>query len=452
MGLLDVTTSAHLLSLVLNVPEEARLTALSGANPALWSEIHAVAASPRRCRDLTAESVEEIVSWTEDPEVVRNIVANDTRHKVAQAASARLRDLQADAAPSLNQTNVLARTKRALAKTDPHTALLSLKEIAWSEVATWFRARPVHTRARVALDFAQLARTHRATQFSTELFTRSFTNEDQVETSQLWHRAGDKTAAFEAIRAWEAEMNERVAFLVAASDVAVSTISSTVASPAAVEELIKGQRFDVLGRLQSLAPLRLAELVVLAKFGPRQIAEVVQATTSPLHIDAVAPLLHGSGTECAADALTVKGISKQTRAILLRSANADRVVKTFAAEDCPDLEETIAFAKALGEGYVSSPMSILSAMTRTWADPIVATADENPGLCALIDAFYEHTNGWLRALQGSRRENWAATRCMLRVVAEFESMPEAWRVFFTAAKTHAGTMSDLVVAVKCTQQ
>lgn len=454
MALLDVTTSTHLRSLVLNVPEEARRTALSGANPALWHEIHAVAASPRRCRDLTAESVEEIVSWTDDPEVVRNIVANDTRHKVAQAASARLRELQSDPAPSLNETNVLARTKRALAKTDPHTALLSLKEIAWSEVATWFRALPLSVRSRIVSDFAQLARTHRATTFNTELFTRSFTREDEVETSLLWHRTGDKNAAFEAIRAWKAEMNERVAFLVAASAVGVTTVGSATASPQAINELIRGQRFDVLGRLQAVEPERLAELVAASNLSDRQVAEVVQATTGPHHVDALAPLLagSGSGTEPAADALAVAGISKQTRAILLRSANADRVLKTFAATNGPDMDEATAFAKALGEGYNSNPSTILFALTRAWGDPVVDAAAENPGLCVLVDALYEHTNGWLRALQGSRRENWAAERCMLRVAAEFEELPEAWRVFFTAAKSHTGTMSDLVTAVKCTQE
>lgn len=454
MALLDVTTSTHLRSLVLNVPEEARRTALSGANPALWHEIHAVAASPRRCRDLTAESVEEIVSWTDDPEVVRNIVANDTRHKVAQAASARLRELQSDPAPSLNETNVLARTKRALAKTDPHTALLSLKEIAWPEVATWFRARPLHVRSRIVSDFAQLARQHRATTFNTEIFMRSFTYEDEVETAVLWHRTGDKNSAFEAIRAWRAEMNERVAFLVGACAVGVTTVGSATASPQAIGELIRGQRFDVLGRLQAVEPERLAELVDASNLSARQVAEVVQATTGPLHIDALAPLLTeaGSGTEPAADALSVAGISKQTRATLLRSANADRVVKTFSAANGPDTEETIAFAKALGEGYNSNPSTILFTLTRTWGDSNLNNIEENPGLCALVDALYEHTDGWLRALQGSRRENWVTARCMLRVAAEFEALPEAWRVFFSAAKSHSGTMSDLVMAVKSTQQ
>jgi hypothetical protein len=455
MALVDVTTPAAFTTLLSDIPESERRDALRGANPALFSEIEMIAHTPRRCRDLTAESVQEVIAWLDDPQVVRAIVSNDTRAAVAHAAQRRLTTLDAGPAPSLNKKNVSERTLRALEKRDQYDALLSLKEISWSDVATWFCNQPAYTRSRVATDFAYLAKHHSFPQMNAMLYQRAFTNQDETSVSQLWHRSGDSRAAREAVQAWTQPMNSEVASLMALAQIYPDVSPSTSATTEAIETLVELGRFDVLGYLQAISPERLVSLVEASNLPDRGIADVVRWTTGAKHLDALAPVLNAltpnHGLDNAALALCVSGISVATRAHLLRFASVTTIIETFStATEVPSYDEMVRYAKEMHQDHYATIRVLVQALTRnSYGSPDEGAPSER--MCAFADVLYEHAEGLLRALQYSHNNDWFGKHCMGRVAAEFASIPDAWRVFFTAAKSHPGTLHDLVTAVKQTQ-
>jgi hypothetical protein len=456
MALVDVTTSVAFNTLLSDIPESDRKNALRGANPALFSEVEMIAHSPRRCRDLTAESVQEVIAWLDDPKVVHAIVSNDTRAAVAYAAKRRLTALDAGPAPSLNKKNVQERTLRALEKRDPYDALLSLKEISWSDVSTWFCNQPAYTRSRIAPDLATLAKHHSFPQMNTMLYQRAFTYQDEISIEGLWHRSGDSRAAREAVQEWTEPMNTEVAALMALAQLYPDVSPSTSVTAEAVETLVVYKRLDILGYLQAVSPERLVSLVEASNQPDRGIADVVRWTTGAKHLDALAPLLNAltpnHGMDNSALALRVSGISVATRAHLLRFASASVVIETFSTgTEMPSYDEMVRYAKEMHLDHYASIRVLVQALTSNSCNSLVEGAPSER-LSAFADVLFEHAEGLLRALQTSHTSNdWFGRHCMQIVAKEFASSPDAWRVFFTAAKSHSGTLHDLVIAVKHTQ-
>lgn len=143
MALQDLTTPPARLRVLGRLSGDQKLAVLKSANPQLVTEIGQLAASPNRVRKFTVETVCEMLTWVEDPQVIEAIVSSDSRTGVCDAARRRLRDLKTEAPQALvaNQTNIVRRTTKALEKdaAEAITAIEQMSEFDDRLVSEWIK-------------------------------------------------------------------------------------------------------------------------------------------------------------------------------------------------------------------------------------------------------------------------------------------------------------------------
>jgi hypothetical protein len=179
-------------------------------------------------------------------------------------------------------------------------------------------------------------------------------------------------------------------------------------------------------------------------------ATVVHHAKSARYVDALAPLLGTIDRAAvpAAAALAVTGISTESRAILLATATPMDVVSVFAGElgDLPSQEEVVAFAQRSHTGHVASTRELVTTLARNYESG-------TPALIGFVQTMWEHSTEMLSTVMNlSWRADWVIETCMAATAASFNDLPDAWGVFFTAAKNRAsGSAGDLIRAVALTQ-
>lgn len=452
MALLDLKTPSSLCAVVRSVPQEARLDALRGANPALFRELETVSAKPRRSRELTADTVAELISWLTDPAVISDIVSGDPREAVSQAAAAQLSHLDAPPPPTANSKNRILRTQRALAKTDVVTALQDLGRdtIDWKTVEEWFVNLPERPRASVSLELYRYALHDNAQQeardFAALMVLRSFELLDGLLPHSFLNGLGTRATqvGYLAFSKVTGPFTERMAEYFIDGRFIASAIEPMEVSPGAIARLREAHRHDLLVRCEALAPEVIA--TEIGDVAYNDIAEMVFCARSAPYVDALAPKLSGfdQHTESASRALAINGISKATRAILLRCAPAMTVVETFAGRvgDTPEHDEQVEFAKMPSKDRRSSVKDVVAKLT------MVAGEAEEP-LLSFALALWEHSDEMLNTvLTMSWRHSWVTEACMQVTAEAFENIPNAWGTFFTVAKSNAtASGSDVIRAV-----
>lgn len=452
MALLDLKTPASLCAVVRSVPPKSRLAALRGANPALFVEIEHVKVKPRRSRELTADTVEELISWLDDPVVIAEIVAGDPREAVSQAAAAQLRLLDAPPPPTANSKNRILRTQRALAKKDAVSALQDLgKDTAdWKTVGEWFVNLPDRPRSSVALELYRHALHDNgqddAREFAATMVLRSFDVLDSLYPQVLLNGSGTRAVqvGYLALSKLTGPLTGPMAEYLIAGRFNASAITPMTVSPEATALLRAARRHDVLVRCEAIEP----EVIVaeVHDMTHQDIAEMVRCARSARYVDALAPLLSGfdAHSESASAALAVPGISKEARAMLLRCASAVTVVETFAGSlgDTPEPDECETFARVLSQDRRASVRDIVGKLTMVHDAP-------NEHLVCFVLALWEHSQEMLNTvLTMSWRNSWVTEICMKVTADAFEDISNAWGTFFSVARSNAATSgADVVRAV-----
>jgi hypothetical protein len=452
MALLDLKTPSSICAVVRSVPQDARLDALRGANPALFRELEHVSAKPRRSRELTADTVAELISWLTDPAVIADIVAGDPREAVSQAAAAQLRHLDAPPPPTANSKNRILRTQRALAKPDVVTALQDLgKDIAdWKTVEEWFVNLPERPRSSVSIELYRHAlhdnAQPEARDFAALIVLRSFDLLDDMLPQYLLNGLGTRATqvGYLALSKVTGPFTERMAEYFIAGNFNASAVEPMEISPGAIALLREAHRHDLIVRCEALEPEVIATEIGDVSY--RDIAEMVFCARSARYVDALAPKLTGfdSNTESAAKALAISGISKAARSMLLRCAPAMTVAETFAGRvgDTPEHDEQVAFAKMSSKDRRASVKDVVAKLTMVTGEP------EEP-LLSFALALWEHSDEMLNTvLTMSWRHSWVTEACMQVTAEAFENIPNAWGTFFTVAKSNAAASgSDVIRAV-----
>jgi hypothetical protein len=451
MALLDLKTPTNVKAVVLSVPKAVRLDALRGANPALHAEIERVSATPRRSRELNAETVEELILWMENPEAISAIVAGDPREAVSSAARRRLNELDAPPPPSANSKNMTIRTQRALDKADPASELAGLGRdvIDWVLVGEWFAQLPLHRREGLASSLYQLAHfdheSDTARNFAVELIVRSFQNLDQREPVQYAHLAQKRNVGILALGKLTGGLTLQVAELMVRGNYVGEFIEPQPVAPEAISFLLQENRLDILARCEAVEPEVIAKALKSGVDDNRRLAILLEHCRSPRYVDAITPFIKviNRDIERASRALAVNGISKASRAALLRCANAYTVCDVLAGTkgDAMDLDELEDFAKADPQQRLASTREIVLTCMRI--------DSPTPQFEAAVLAMWQYSEEMLTTvMNASWHSNWVHEVCMKATAEAFHDMPNAWGVFFNAARSSgAGSAGDLMKAV-----
>lgn len=457
MALTDLKTPTALKAVLRGVPSAALMHALRGANPALFGEMERVSQNPRRSREFTVDTVEELILWLDDVDVINAIVAGDPREGVSLAAKARLGALNAPPPPSANARNINTRTQRALAKSSPLEALgaLGLGNIDWTLVGEWFVEQPLQIREDLGIDLAKLANrespTADANGFVALLIQRSFTLQDAIYSQSFVHQAKNHLAGLKAIGTVTDVLTAPVAQYVVNGHFYASAVVATSVEPEAIKILQLGLRYDVLTALEALPAAQIAKELKATANQLSDRAEALSNAKSATYVDELTKVLGTIDRAAvpAANALAVPGISKESRAVLLKAAPATQIIEVFNHEtgDVPDAEEVIEFAKAFSQGHITSARDLVTTLCRNYPE---ATEP----LMQLVLALWEHCPATLTTVMNlSWYSNWVIDSCMATTATAFENHPDAWGVFFKAARqNNAVSAGDLIRAVVLTQE
>lgn len=457
MALTDLKTPTALKAVLRSVPSSARLDALRGANPALFGELERVSQNPRRSREFTVDTVEELILWLDDAEVINAIVAGDPREAVTKAAKSRLGDLNAPPPPSANARNINTRTQRALAKSTPLDALSALGQgnVDWALVGEWFVEQPLQIREELGIELAKLANHEasatEANNFVALLIQRSFTLQDAIYPQSFVHQAKNHLAGLKAIGTVTDVLTAPVAQYVVNGRFYAASVAATSVAPEAIKVLQNGLRYDVLTALEALPATQIAKEIAAADNQLSERAEALSNAKSATYVDELTKVLGTIDRAAlpAASALAVPGISKESRAVLLRAATSTQIIEVFNHEmgDAPDADEVIEFAKAFSKGHVTSARDLISTMCRNHSG-------STEPLMQLLFALWEHCPATLATVMNlSWHSNWVIDTCMATTASAFETHPDAWGVFFKAARqNNAVSAGDLIRAVVLTQE
>jgi hypothetical protein len=452
LALLDVTTLQERRTLLHSVPAEMRPEVLRAANPKLVAELERIATNPRRCRDLTAESVEEIITWCADEDTLVGILENDTRTGVATAVRSRLHAIGSDLTARQNAKNIRDRTERAVSASDPLEALSDLKEVDTDILLKWYTALPAMSRDQVLLRVLSLRNYDISLVVS--VLRRSISGEDLTSPAQIVRAAACSPAAVTTLLGTPpASMSLRLAEAIVTAKTDAYAVPLMAVDADAIDELVEAGRVDLLAKLECVPADTVSKLVTDASM----LEAALSAASSPAYVDVLAARLSprskmGYGT-MAANALGVPGISPESRYVLLTYANASTAVEVFsgACGDRPTAEEAARFVTWLGQDR-DSVSSLVQAINR--AHYVIGADDSKPDMAALLDALYEHGENLLVVLTKSYysysynyRGSHVSEYVMARAADVIGDTPGAWEAFFTAAPSHTGTVSDLATAV-----
>jgi hypothetical protein len=453
MALLDLKTPNAILAVVKSVPEAVRLDALHGANPAIHAELSRVTATPRRSRELNVETVEELVSWLSDPEVINAIVAGDPREAVSQAARKRLAEIDAPPPPTANSKNMAIRTQRALDKSDPVMALSDLGRsvVDWKLVGEWFAALGAQRRSALCLDLYQLAQhdneSDSARAYAVDAVVRSFTELDGKDSSRFVQHAQKRQVGASALERVDSGITDAVASFMIDGRYLGSCVTAQPITPTAVKMLLAADRFDVLAHCEAVEPEVLVEAIVSRRISGSDLAISLYHCHSARYVDALAALVTNVTRDMthAASALEVPGISKASRAALLRCASAHTIAQVLSGQLGDEMasDEYVAFAKADDTERLTSMRDIVATLQRNHQT-------STPELRTAVLALWEHSPAMLSTVMSSSwRASWVHEVCMEATAEAFDGLPNAWGVFFKAARSSStGSAGDLLQAVK----
>lgn len=457
MSLNDASTPRMRQAIIMSLEGAARRAAFAAGNPVLSAEVDALAANPRRIRKLSVDTACEAISWVDDPKVIEDIVAADSRQAVCEVARKRLRSLQpAEERKQLtpNEKNIGDRTMRALAKplADVPAALASLKEVDDRQLVSFLDGLDDSCFTQVYPQLFSTRPLREVLNVAPRFLVRILERATPEQVDQALGQIGtDSRPMFQqALAHWKLHWGYAAgALAMRVYPAAMSRYAPPQVDDAVVELWRQSDRFDLLLWAQKVSKEEIARRTLLAAHSTSELHRLLGAVTAPEDADLMVATAYAAGgmgfnsnrygsSRDLGAVLDVAGILDDTVVVVLATSPSGTRGQWLAGgfESKPSAALVSALAKRL---TARDLVEMLRINTRSHVS-------DGDGSYLLLEELCSNVAGSAASLQQLLYPSgsflaWIAAR----VVDHLGDSESAWSVFWTLLNQPGDTTFDEVI-------